>query len=334
MIKDTVWSAYYEDSVRLADVINGLVATGKLLVEPNDFVEKDTKSIPPKRDESGEKKSGYAWSGAMQRDIVRKFAKGVCYFIVGLENQEFIDYEIPLRIMKYDVAEYEKQYKQMKRELDNQKGMTAGEYLYKFRKEDKLVPIVTLILYGGSEKWDGPRCLKDMFDMEEVSKAFQMFVADYKINIIELREIEDTSVFKTDFKQVVDVIKASGDKRKLKEVIENDPAFQSLAPEAYDVIATYVNAKELEKIKKRCMTGGNVDMCKALRELIEDGREEIRMEERTKGRAEGREEGRAEGRAMEIVRLCREFGQTEETILKRLMEELEFKKEEALIYMV
>ena len=48
MKKDTVWSAYYEDPVRFADVINGLVSTGKLLVEAKDLEEKDSVCLPPK----------------------------------------------------------------------------------------------------------------------------------------------------------------------------------------------------------------------------------------------------------------------------------------------
>ena len=246
MIKDTVWSAYYEDPVRFADVINGLVAAGKLLVEANDFAEKDSKSIPPKMDESGGKKSNYAWSGAMQRDAVRKFAKGVYYFIIGLESQELVDYEIPLRMMKCEVAEYEKQYRVIKAKLKNKKNLKSGEYAYRFRKKDRLVPIVTLVLYGGSQKWDGPKSLQDMFDLEKVPELFYPFLSDYKINVIELREIEDTSVFKTDFKQVVDIIKVSKDREKMKELIESNPIYQMLEPETYDVIAAYVNARELK----------------------------------------------------------------------------------------
>ena len=175
LIKDTVWSAYYEDPVRFADVINGLVAAGKLLVEANDFAEKDSKSIPPKMDESGGKKSNYAWSGAMQRDAVRKFAKGVYYFIIGLESQELVDYEIPLRMMKCEVAEYEKQYRVIKAKLKNKKNLKSGEYAYRFRKKDRLVPIVTLVLYGGSQKWDGPKSLQDMFDLEKDRNYFILF---------------------------------------------------------------------------------------------------------------------------------------------------------------
>lgn len=45
------------------------------------------------------------------------------------------------------------------------------------------------------------------------------------------------------------------------------------------------------------------------------------------------EEGREEGRAMEIVRLCREFGQSEEAIKERLMKDLNVSIEAALAYM-
>ena len=254
-----------------------------------------------------------------------------------MENQEFIDYEIPLRMMKCEVAEYEKQYRSIRAKLKNKKNLKSGEYMYKFRKKDKLVPIVTLILYGGSEKWDGPKSLQEMFDLEKVPEAFHHLLSDYKINVIELREIEDTSVFKTDFKQVVDVIKVSKDREKMKELIESDPIYKGLEPETYDVIAAYVGAKELKRIKKKCTKGGKVDMCQAFREIIEEGRNKIRIEERAIAQAEAREEvraeGKAEGRAMEIVRLCREFGQTEESILQRLIDELGFKKEEAMLYM-
>ena len=157
---------------------------------------------------------------------------------------------------------------------EREKGVKKGEYLYRFRKKDKLVPIVTLILYGGAEKWDGPRCLKDMFDMEKVPEAFHSFVSDYKINVIELREIEDTSVFKTDFKQVVDVIKVSKDRKKMKELLESDPIYKMLEPETYDVIATYVNEKELKCVKKKCTVGGKVNMCQAIREMVAEGKAE------------------------------------------------------------
>ena len=56
--------------------------------------------------------------------------------------------------------------------------------------------------------------------------------------------------------------------------------------------------------------------------------EHMRME-----REQNYANGLTEGRAMEIVRLCREFGMMEDDIMQRLKRELEMTEEEALAYM-
>lgn len=48
---------------------------------------------------------------------------------------------------------------------------------------------------------------------------------------------------------------------------------------------------------------------------------------------EGFERGHIEGHAEELVRLCREFGKSEEEILARLMKDLKFTEEQSLQYM-
>lgn len=45
----------------------------------------------------------------LYRDLVRKTPFGVNFAIVGIENQEEIDYALPLRVLCYDAGEYEKQ---------------------------------------------------------------------------------------------------------------------------------------------------------------------------------------------------------------------------------
>ncbi|UYJ39299.1 MAG: Rpn family recombination-promoting nuclease/putative transposase [Oscillospiraceae bacterium] len=36
----------------------------------------------------------------------------------------------------------------------------------RFRKKDRLIPIISLVFYYGSEPWDGPVDLYDMFRLE------------------------------------------------------------------------------------------------------------------------------------------------------------------------
>ena len=38
---------------------------------------------------------------------------------------------------------------------DNERFADAGEYLSKFTREDRIVPVYTLCVYHGEEPWDG-----------------------------------------------------------------------------------------------------------------------------------------------------------------------------------
>ena len=69
-------------------------------------------------------------------------------------------------------------------------------------------------------------------------------------------------------------------------------------------------------------------MCKALDDLIEDGRNEGRSEGIEIGRQEGIQEGRQEGIAA-LISICREFGVGDDEIINRLMEKFSLSKEAA-----
>ncbi len=66
--------------------------------------------------------------------------------------------------------------------------------------------------------------------------------------------------------------------------------------DAFDVAVHYTNALELIDTKRYYTgKGGKVDMCRAIKELIADGREEGRSEGITIGRSEGITIGRSRG---------------------------------------
>lgn len=67
----------------------------------------------------------------------------------------------------------------------------------------------------------------------------------------------------------------------------NDPAYQAMEPDTYDVIAAYTKTTELMQVKKYGEREGKVDMCRAITELIERGRRE--------GMECGVEQGMAQG---------------------------------------
>lgn len=54
---------------------------------------------------------------------------------------------------------------------------------------------------------------------------------------------------------------------------ENEAVFSNLDEEAYDLIAAMTDSDELRYVKKECKTESEgVNMCQAIKEMIEDGR--------------------------------------------------------------
>lgn len=257
MEKDVEWKSFFEDNHRYADIINGIGCGGMQVVKDTDLTEVDTAS---------KKKN---------RDLLRKAALGMNFVIVGIENQDEMDYELPLRNMHYDVTSYQKQMAKIRKVVrENAKGLDPGEYMYGFKKDSKLNPLVTFILYSGKETWEGPDSLHDMLNFTDVPSALRSMVPDYKINVIDIRKFENTEVFHTDVKQVFDFIPCSEDKKKLVELVENDVYYTQMDEEAFDVVTKYTNSKELIKAKEYVLEGGKRNVCKAIRDLMDDSREE------------------------------------------------------------
>ena len=97
MEKDFVSSSFFSDNERYADIINGIGCDGVPFVKGKDLKEMDT------RVNFG---TGFArrMSGrrTVYRDLLRRTPFGVNFAIVGIENQEEIDYALPLRIMSQE----------------------------------------------------------------------------------------------------------------------------------------------------------------------------------------------------------------------------------------
>lgn len=263
MGKDGGWKTYFHDNRRYADLINGVGCHGRQIVKETDLQEEDVTA----KDKS--------------RDILRKVAFGTSFVIVGIENQEERDYSLPLRNMFYDVSNYEKQASKIRKEVRKETNLEAGEYMYGFRKDSKLHPLATFILYAGKEPWETPNSLHDMLDFTDVPEEFRDVVSDYKINVIDIRKFENTDVFQTDLKQVFDFIRCSTDKEKMLDLVKNDPYYQAMDEDAFDVVTQYTNSKELVQKKDYISEGGKNDVCKAIQDLMADSKEE--------GREEGRE---------------------------------------------
>lgn len=259
--KDVALKRYFSDNARFADLLNGMWFQGRQIVQTSDLSEVDTQA------------------GILYRDLARKTAFGVNFAVVGIENQSQVHYLMPLRVMNYDVAEYKRQVDAVSRSRKQAgyKGVSSDEFLSGFGKEDRLHPCVTIVLFYG-EEWDGGTDLYGLLDFTDIPEEIQRLVGNYPMNLLQIRKLEQTDGYRTDLQQVFDFIRYSTDKKRLRELVISNPVYRSLAEDAYDVAVEFTGAKELIEVKKAFEKGGEVDMCKALTEMLQDERMEGRKE--------------------------------------------------------
>ena len=159
---------------------------------------------------------------------------------------------------------------------------TSGKYLTGFYKDDRLIPVITVVVYFGSDTWNAPRSLHEMLSVQD--PEILSLVPDYRINLFSPAEIKDEELDKleSNLKEVMLFIKYSKDKRKLQELTSQSPGFRSFELKAARVIdsITGINLRFTE-------TERSVNMCQAVQEICDDARAE--------GHASGLSEGHAKG---------------------------------------
>lgn len=209
------------------------------------------------------------------------------YVIMGAEIQGKVHYAMSVKDMLYDAIGYSNQVEETRCSLKKQKGedeegeadlyadegvlkikLTSEEFLSGFRKTDRLIPIVTAVLYVGAEPWDGPKSLLEMMDIQD--KRILPFLNDYKLNIISAADMpdEDFERFHTDLGFTMKVIKHQKD--DADKIIEGSN-HRKIDPDAAFFLK---EAAKLDLDFDREEDG--IDMCESLKKKSR----EIRLQER------------------------------------------------------
>ena len=270
--KDTITKNYMKENRVFADAFNYLLYNGQQMIQPEKLREIDTTEMAILQ--GGDQKHQDSETVQKYRDILKKTVVKedgeAVYLLLGVENQTDIHYAMPVRNMIYDSLQYGKQVMEIAAEHRKKKDRngTQAEYLSGFYRDDRLVPVITLVIHFGAEEWDGPMCLKDMITVHD--KKLLEYIQDYKIYLIDPAKLteEDLRKFSTSLREVLGYIKYSRDKTKLRNYIVHNPRMK-LEKEAAQVI------KIITKTPIKIKTGGEkTDMCQAVDEMIEDGRRE------------------------------------------------------------
>lgn len=178
--------------------------------------------------------------------------------------------------------------------------MSEDEYLSKMRETDKLVPVITVVVYYGEKPWNGAASLHEMLNIPE---EVVQYVNDYKMILVEARQNECKfhNVDNEDFFNL------------LKILLDNSKPVNEIKEEAIE----YTKKHNVEK--SVVMTVAGAANCKLNYELEGDGGMWTVFEEtENEGRIQGINEGRIKG----IIEMGLECGLSEEDILEKLQKKL------------
>lgn len=266
---DTVTKAYMRENAIFADAFNYLIYGGRRVINPNSLKELDTTEIAlpfgdDKTDEAVQKYRDILKSAVIKED------KDAAYVLLGIENQTDIHYAMPVRNLIYDALQYGKQVSDVsaKHRKESGNGHNRGEYLSGFYKEDRLTPVITLVVHFGADAWDGPLSLHEMMSVDK-PEIMQM-VPDYRIQLIDPARMkpEDLMKFETSLREVMGYIKYSKDKEGMKTYMAGNSRTM-LERTAAQVIKAITNTPiEIPEGLEE------VNVCEAIEEMMKDSKAE------------------------------------------------------------
>jgi hypothetical protein len=129
-----------------------------------------------------------------------------------------------------------------------------------------------------------------MFSVRD--KRILKYTQNYKINLIEPASIpdEDFAKLRTELSQVLKYVKYSADKKKLKEIVDEDEVYSNISRRTANMINIVTGSDfKIDNGKEK------INMCEAIKGMREDARMEGRNEGLIAGRNEGLIAGRNEG---------------------------------------
>lgn len=291
---DLCMQEYLRDKSRFADLFNGVFFSGRAVVRPEELSEASEKYA-----------EGAAGHRSLRvRDVKMNLYGGASLRILAVENQSRVDYIMPLRCMEYDVFEYRKQIVQIKRENKREaqagkRKLRAEERLCGVRRSDRLSPVYTICLYHGEEEWDGPMSLREMMDFGEEEDELKELFADYPLRLFCVNRQQNFDEFHTDLKELFRALNCRGNRDKMKRLMTEEASYAHLSGETAELLSVMLNMPRLWEDRERYMKKQGekeeYDMCRAMREWMEEERNEGIQQGMQQGIWKGIQQGKAEG---------------------------------------
>ena len=315
---DDMTKELYEDNLVFADTMNVLFFDGKPMIRAQDLSPLDpteehtifdddfvSKTKSEEKTDKTQRKTE-AFSNQKYRDVLRMLqtqnGKLEVRIIVGAEIQSHIHYAMPIRNFEYDALNLSRQLSaRQKYNRENHLLKSKNEFLSGIKKGETFTPVLTVVVYLGKGTWDAPETLHDMLNLEDVPLTMRKYVPNYHMALLQPSDISSTQLarMKSPLRHILGVIKASANWQDMNNYVnQNKNDLSHLDSLTASIISEACNMN----IPKQELEKEDVNMCEALVQLKEIGRQE------------GLSEGKIEGKVLAYL----EVGKSDDWIIDHL----------------
>lgn len=310
----------FKNKENFADLFNATIFHGKQVIKADKLIEINTEDIHindvsvQQKNSSNEILDAQSKSETEEleitkryRDLTMLYEDQILQIVLGCEDQSTVDYSMPMRTMLYDALAYTKQ----QNDLELRQNAKGKYYRRKLTKNEKVLPVLTIIFYYEEKQWDGATCLHDVIRWSDKINL-KSIVPDYKMNLIWAYGQEDIDKFKSDLQYILYLLKYKQEEDKLEKYIEeNDEKLQHMNQDTHNAIVALMGSEILEGIENE--EGGEIRMeSKALQAI------------QRRGEIVGEKRGRQEGEIIKLIVQTKkkiQRGDTQEKIADDLMED-------------
>ena len=279
---DTVSNRFWYDPARFASFMNANLYAGKDIIQPDDLVPVDRRY------------------DHYTRDVIMKWTTDKQEMYLAIENQLVEDLTMPYRNAMYDMKSYESQIRRLKRNHRETRDLEDPlETISRIKKEDRLIPCITFVIYYGQEEWKHHKSLKDMFGYKQINDANML---ESRMNLVQICKDDPRRYKNRDIQMCIDIAQLMF--QKDLETIKKRYR-QKIDKEVLMMVCALTGSRRLELIISK-EEGDEIDMCKA----IEEWEEEISEQARNEGRLKGERK-----QILQFIQEMLEKGYTDEMIL-------------------
>ena len=291
---DTISNRFWYDPARFASFMNANLYAGKDIIQPDDLVLVDRRY------------------DHYTRDVIMKWTTDKQEMYLAIENQLVEDLTMPYRNAMYDMKSYESQIRRLKRNHRETRDLEDPlETISRIKKEDRLIPCITFVIYYGQEEWKHHKSLKDMFGYKQINDANML---ESRMNLVQICKDDPRRYKNRDIQMCIDIalLLCQKDLESIKKRYR-----QKIDKEVVMMICALTGFGRLELIISK-EEGDEIDMCKAIEEWEEEISKQARNEGRLEGERRGERRGEKRGERKQILQFIQEMlekGYTDEMIL-------------------